>query len=193
MFKNKARSGNNFHFKDQIPTDLTFGVVYKIQCRLGNESYHGECVRHLNVRIGEHIGISPLTKKQVKSKNSSTAYYLLFCNQSTSYGDFSILTRESKIFLLELKEYLLVMRGQPSLNGNITSARFYLLDRYLLEFHLLLIVATLFLLNGPFIMCMCMSTTVNVNDTVQFTFFLVMRLNITIVTSCDSLIATFAP
>ena len=33
-----------------------------------------------------------------------------------------------------------------------------------------------------------MSTTICVNGTVQFTFFLVMRLNITIVTSCDSLI-----
>ena len=38
------------------------------------------------------------------------------------------------------------------------------------------------------VMCKCMSTTVRVNGTVQFTFFLVMRLNITIVTSCDSLI-----
>ena len=25
---------------------------------------NGECVRHLNVRIGEDIGISPLTKKE---------------------------------------------------------------------------------------------------------------------------------
>ena len=33
-----------------------------------------------------------------------------------------------------------------------------------------------------------MSTTVRVNDTVQFTFFLVMRLNITTATSCDSFI-----
>ena len=38
------------------------------------------------------------------------------------------------------------------------------------------------------VMCKCMSTTVRVNGTVQFTFFLVMRLNITIFTSCDSLI-----
>ena len=34
-----------------------------------------------------------------------------------------------------------------------------------------------------------MSTTVSVKSAVQFTFFLVMRMNITIVTSCDSLIA----
>ena len=37
-------------------------------------------------------------------------------------------------------------------------------------------------------MCKCMIITVRVNGTVQFTFFLVVRLNITISTSCDSLI-----
>ena len=36
--------------------------------------------------------------------------------------------------------------------------------------------------------CKCMGTTVGVNGTVQFNYFLVMSLNITIVTSCDSLI-----
>ena len=38
-----------------------------------------------------------------------------------------------------------------------------------------------------------MSTTVRGNGTVQFTFFLVMKLNITIVTSCDSLILILVP
>ena len=77
VFKNKTRLVDIFHFKDQIPNDLTSGVVYKFQCGLCNESYYGECVRHWNVRIGEHIGISLLTKKQVKPKNSSIANYLL--------------------------------------------------------------------------------------------------------------------
>ena len=130
MFKNKTRLGNNFHFKDRIPKDLTSGVIYKSQCGLYNESYYGECLRHLNVRIGEHIGISPLTKKQVKPKNSSVANHLLFCNHSASYDDFSILTRENKNLLLELKESLLIMRDKPSLNRNITSAPLYLFDRH---------------------------------------------------------------
>ena len=98
MFKNKTRSGNNFHFKDQIPKDLTSGAVYKFQCELCNESYYDECMRHLNVRIGEHIGISPLTRKQVKPKISSMADHLLLCSHSASYDDFSILTRENKFF-----------------------------------------------------------------------------------------------
>ena len=129
VFKNETRLGNNFHFKDQIPKDLTSGVVYKFQCGLCNESYYGECIRHLNVRIGEHIGISPLTRKQVKPKNSSVADHLLLCNHSASYDDFSILTRDNSKFLLELKESLLILRDKPSLNRNITSAPLYLFDK----------------------------------------------------------------
>ena len=129
VFKNKTRLGNNFHFKDQIPKDLTSGVFYKFQCGLCNESYYGECMRHLNVRIGEHLGVSPLTRKQVKPKNSSVADHLLFCNHSASYDDFSIATRENKKFLLELKESLLIMRDKPSLNRKITSAPLFLFDK----------------------------------------------------------------
>ena len=80
VFMNKTRLGNNFHFKDRISNDPTSGVVYKFQCGLCNESYYGECVRHWNVRIGEHIGMSPLTKKQIKPNNSSILDHLLLCN-----------------------------------------------------------------------------------------------------------------
>ena len=129
LFKNETRLGNNFHFKDQIPKDLTSGVVYKFQCGLWNESYYDECMRHLNVRTGEHIGISPLTKKQVKPQNSSVADHLLLYNYSTSYDEFNTLTRDNKRFLLGLKESLLIMRDKPSLNRNITSAPLHLFDR----------------------------------------------------------------
>ena len=94
VFKNKARLGNYFHFKDRIPKDLTSRVIFKFQCGLCNESYYGGCVRHLNVRIGEHIGISTLTKKQVNPKCKSVADHLLFCNHSASCGNFSILNRK---------------------------------------------------------------------------------------------------
>ena len=58
MFKNNIRLGSNVYFKNQIPKDLTSGVVYKFWCGLSKECYCGECMRHFNVRIGEHIGIS---------------------------------------------------------------------------------------------------------------------------------------
>ena len=44
-----------------------------------------------------------------------------------------------------------------------------------------------------FIICMWMSATVHINGTAQFTFFLVMRLTITIVKSCDFLILILVP
>ena len=37
----------------------------KFQCGLCNEYYYRECVRHLAIRSGKHIGISPLTNKKV--------------------------------------------------------------------------------------------------------------------------------
>ena len=58
-----------------------------------NESYYGECVRHLNVRIGKHIGISPLTRKKVKPKCSAFSDHLLLCNHSPSFENFSVLTK----------------------------------------------------------------------------------------------------
>ena len=92
VFKSKTTLCNNFNFTDRILRDLTSSVVSKLLYGVWNESYYGECVRHLNVRIGEHIGISPLTRKQVKSKNSSVANHLLLCNHSASYDGFSILS-----------------------------------------------------------------------------------------------------
>ena len=69
---------------------------------LCNQSFCGECVRHLNVRIGEHIGISLLTKKEKRSRKRRKlslrlvllAIILLLCNHSLSFENFSVLTRE---------------------------------------------------------------------------------------------------
>ena len=44
-----------------------------------------------------------------------------------------------------------------------------------------------------FVKSQCMSTPVHVNGTVQFTFFLVMKLNINIVASCDELTVVLVP
>ena len=99
-------------------------------------------MRHLNVKIGEHIGTLPLPKKQAKPENRSVADHLPFRNHSASYDDFRNLTRENIMFLLELNESLLIMRGdKPSLNRNIASAPLLsiwqgLVIKPLLEFYL---------------------------------------------------------
>ena len=92
-----------FFFKGCIPKELTSGVVYNFHCGLCNESYYGDCLRHLNVKIREQIWISPLTKKKVMPKGSEVTNHLLLCNHSQSFGNFTVLTEENRTFVLELK------------------------------------------------------------------------------------------
>ena len=94
VFKNQINLSNVFRFKDRLPYVLVSSVAYKFQC--GTD-------RHLKVRSGEHIGISPLTFKKVKpSVKSSTRDHLLFCNHDPSSGDFTILAQGTNKFLLEV-------------------------------------------------------------------------------------------
>ena len=119
-----------FRYKDPIPKDLISGVVYKFQCGLCNEFYYGESIRHLDIRSGEYIGVSPLTGKKFKPSNSSAICdHLLHCNFLPSFDNFSVLDHENKKYLLEIKESLLIMRDKPSLNRNINSAPLYLFDK----------------------------------------------------------------
>ena len=66
IFKVPNKLCSKFCLKDPVPQILTSGMVYKFQCGLCNESYYGECVRHLALRSGEHIGVSSSTNKKVK-------------------------------------------------------------------------------------------------------------------------------
>ena len=93
-------------------------------------SFYDESIRHLDIRCGEHIGVSFLTGKKVKpSKNSAICEYLLHCNFIPSFDNFSVLAHENKEYLLEIKESLLIMRDKPSLNRNINSTSLYLSDK----------------------------------------------------------------
>ena len=129
LLKSQNKLANAYGFKDRSPKEIASAVVYKFQCGLCNEYSYGECVRHLNVRTGEHIEISPLTKKKVKSKCSAVSNHLLLCNHSPCFGSFSVLTKENREFALELKDILLIMRDKLSLIRNIRPATLYLFDR----------------------------------------------------------------
>ena len=94
-----------------------------------NESYYGECVRHLNARIGEYIGISPLTKKKVKPKGSAVSDHMLLCNHSPSFENVSVLTKENKKNPIRIERKPPNMRDKPSLIRNIRSAPLDLFDK----------------------------------------------------------------
>ena len=113
VIKSQNKLANAFRFKDRIPKGLTSGVVYNVRCGLCNKSHCVEFVRHLNVRIGEHIRISALANKEVKPKGSVVSDHLLLCNHSPSSRNFSVLTKENGKFVFKLKGNLLIMSNKP--------------------------------------------------------------------------------
>ena len=120
VFKSQRKLSNVFRFKDRLPSDLVSGVVYKYTCGRCNSTYYGETDRHLKVRSGEHIGISPLTFKKTKaSKESAIRDHLLNCNNIASFEEFPILTNGNNKFDLEIKESLLIKPDRPILNKDI--------------------------------------------------------------------------
>ena len=83
VFKSQEKLPKVLCFKDRILKELTSGVVHKFQCGLCSNSC-GECVRHLNVRTGENIGASPLTKKNVRPKGSASIDHMSLCHRLLS-------------------------------------------------------------------------------------------------------------
>ena len=109
VFKSQRRLSSQFRFKEPLPCDLISKVLYKYMCRRCNSSYYDETDRHLRVRAGEHIGLSPLTFKKYKpSKESAVRDHLLFCDNDPSFEEFSVLAKASSKLSLEIKESLLI-------------------------------------------------------------------------------------
>ena len=73
-FQSPLRINNMFNFKDKIPKSLLSGVVYKFTCSNCNVTYIGKTIRHLKVRVSEHLSISPLTEKPVTMVSKSAIY-----------------------------------------------------------------------------------------------------------------------
>ena len=75
----------SFHYKDTITKDLIFGVVYKFQYGLRNESYYGESIRHLDITSGEHKAVSPLNGK---SNHQITVLLVIIYSIFTFFSNF---------------------------------------------------------------------------------------------------------
>ena len=66
---------------------------------------YAKSIRNLDIRSGEHIGVSPLTGKEVKpSNNSAVCDHLPDCNYLPSFGNFSILAHKNKKVFWKLKK-----------------------------------------------------------------------------------------
>ena len=76
----------------------------------------------LNVRSGEHIGLSPLSGNRVACEPSATSSHLLLHeHNNSSFNNFSILCRENNALKLSLRESILIKRNFPELNRNVGS------------------------------------------------------------------------
>ena len=85
--------------------------------------------KHLNVRVGEHSGISPLNAKKSKDrKTTAVKDHMLFCDHIVFLDDFKILTSSNSEFHLKIKESLLISRDKRELNRNEKSLPLCLFD-----------------------------------------------------------------
>ena len=97
---------------------LFSGLFYKCKCGGCNATYNGKNKHHFKIRTCEHLGISHFTGKRVKIDNNKLTTiqeHLLCCYYSSSYENFSILTRESNDFKLEIMKRLLIARDKSCL------------------------------------------------------------------------------
>ena len=96
---------------------------------MNSEPYYEEHAQHLSVRSGEHVGISSLTYKRVQPRKKCClpTFTEVKCNYWPSSEYFSALYHKNKMYLLELKESLLIMGDRPSMNQNICSTSLFLL------------------------------------------------------------------
>ena len=128
VYQSKSRISNLFHFKDVVSTKLSSHIVYKFMRSCCNATYYGQTQRHFFVRASEHLGITPLTGKLVKTPKKSAIFdHMLLDGHKASFDNFSILLKENA-FKLQLKESLLISRDKPILNRNIYSFPLELFD-----------------------------------------------------------------
>ena len=78
--------------------------------------------RHLKVRACEHLGITPLTGKKIKSPKGRAVFdHIFHTGHNASFDYFETLVKESDEFRLLLRESLLVLRDDPPLNRYVRS------------------------------------------------------------------------
>ena len=91
ILKLTNRLSSLFHFKDVIPKELQYHLVYKILCANYNVTYYSKTEHHINVRSSERVGISHLRGKRVECKPSEVSDNLLLHNHDSHFNDFTVL------------------------------------------------------------------------------------------------------
>lgn len=102
-------------------------VVFSSQFSSCNSSYYGKSYRHLKLRYGEHISVSPVAFIRVKpSMKNFISDHCFFCDHFLSFDDFIILAHGTNTFLFEITENLLIKHHKPGLHKNISYVPLFL-------------------------------------------------------------------
>ena len=120
MFQSFCNLSSLFRYKDSLKKEMRSDIVYRYTCSNCKVTYYGKTYRHFFTSAAEHMGISNLTGKRLKSvKQSVVSDYLLECNCSIDFDHFHILASDASKFRLLFKESLLIKRDQPQLSKTI--------------------------------------------------------------------------
>ena len=129
IFKTSVKLGSYFRFKDIFPSSLRSHVIYKYKCHRCNSTYVGKTKRYWEKRLEEHLSISALTGKPLKTfKVWPPKEHDVTCACSISRDSFSLIGGEQKDFLLYVKESLMIYRLNPNLNIQSESTKLFLFN-----------------------------------------------------------------
>ena len=66
-FQSKTSFSSLFCFKDIIPKEISSHLIHEFMCSCCYATYYGESDRHFFLRAYEHLGMTPLAEKGVKT------------------------------------------------------------------------------------------------------------------------------
>ena len=107
---NSFKIENYFSYKDPIPNDLKYFLVYKLTCASCSSSYIAETCCHFKTRIEEYI------KKDNKSHIFKHLHSTARCFDSYNSLCFKIIDKANSKFNLKIKEALLINWNKSNLN-----------------------------------------------------------------------------
>ena len=129
IFQSPCKRTSLFRYKDSLKKEIRSDIVYRCTCSNYKVTYYAKTSRHFFARAAEHMGISSLTGKRLKSvKQSAVSDHLLECNCSIDFDYFDVLASDANKFRFLIKENLLIKRSQPQLNKTIKSLPLKLFD-----------------------------------------------------------------
>ena len=120
--KNSFSIGSLFRFKDLVPPELRFGIIYKFSCDSCQASYVGSTRRRCKERIDQHLGVSSRTGGRLSTVlHSVPRKHAEDHNHPFRRDNFKIINQTNSNQNLLISESLHIHYLKPSLNIQQTS------------------------------------------------------------------------